>query len=47
VSTESAEAPLRQGARPSLYSLSTPREWNDAGVDAAALECQGICGTEH
>ncbi len=47
LSTESVEAPLRQGARPKSYSWSTSRERNAAGVAAAAFECQRIYGTGH
>jgi hypothetical protein len=41
--TESAEAPLRQGARLRRARRVRRKERNEAGVDAAAFECDRIC----
>jgi len=46
-STESADAPSRQGVATEAYWASTVRERNEAGADAAALECGHIYEMEH
>jgi hypothetical protein len=38
------DAPAKRATEP--YSLSTTRERNVDGVDAAAFECHGTCGKE-
>jgi hypothetical protein len=47
LSTESVDAPRKLGAQVKAYWDSTANERNEAGADAAALECQGICETVH
>ena len=47
VCTESDDAPRQQGARVKTYRESTASLRNEAGADAAALECQDICETLH
>jgi hypothetical protein len=47
LSTESVDAPRQLGAQVKAYWESTANERNEAGADAAALECQGICETVH
>jgi hypothetical protein len=44
---ESVDAPHQQGAEVKAYRESTASLRNEAGADAAALECQGICETLH
>jgi hypothetical protein len=38
---------IRQGVAPAAYWACTVRERNEAGVDAAALECSRIYETQH
>jgi hypothetical protein len=45
--TERADAPHRQGVATEAYCESTVRERNEAGADAAALECGRFYGMEH
>jgi len=45
--TERADAPHRQGVATEAYCASTVRERNEAGADAAALECGRFYGMEH
>jgi MFS family permease len=45
--TERADAPHRQGVATEAYLTSTVRERNEAGADAAALECGRIYGMGH
>jgi hypothetical protein len=47
MSIESVEAPRQQGAQVKAYRESTASLRNEAGADATALECQGICETLH
>jgi hypothetical protein len=47
LSIESVDAPRQQGAQVKAYRESTANLRNEAGADAAALECQGICETPH
>jgi hypothetical protein len=47
LSIESVDAPRQQGAQVKAYRESTANLRNEAGADAAALECQGICETLH
>jgi hypothetical protein len=47
LSIESIDAPRQQGAQVKTYWESTANERNEAGADAAALECQGIYETLH
>jgi len=45
--TESADAPHRQGVATEAYCEGTVRERNEAGADAAALECGSIYEMGH
>ena len=47
LSTESVDAPRQRGAKVKAYWESTANWCNEAGADAAALECNGICETGH
>jgi hypothetical protein len=47
LSIESVDAPRQQGAQVKAYRESTSNLRNEAGADAAALECQDICETLH
>jgi len=38
---------IRQGVATEAYLTSTVRKRNEAGVDAAALECSRIYETQH
>jgi hypothetical protein len=38
---------IRQGAATEAYWASTVRERNEAGADAAGIECSHICETQH
>jgi hypothetical protein len=38
---------IRQGVATEAYWTSTARERNEAGADAAALECRRIYETQH
>jgi len=44
---ESVDAPRQQGAEVKAYRGSTANFRNEAGADAAALECQDIRETLH
>jgi len=46
-SIESGDAPRQQGAEVKTYRESTANFRNEAGADAATLECQDICETLH
>jgi hypothetical protein len=47
LSIESVDAPRQQGGQVKAYRESTSNLRNEAGADAAALECQDICETLH
>jgi hypothetical protein len=47
LSRGSVDAPRQQGAEVKAYRESTANFRNEAGADAAALECQDICETLH
>jgi hypothetical protein len=38
---------IRQGAATEAYRARTVRERNEAGADAAGIECSHICETQH
>jgi len=44
---ESVDAPRQRGAEVKAYRESTANLCNEAGADAASLECQDICETLH
>jgi len=47
VSTERVDAPHPARRATEAYCASTVRERNEAGADAAALECNRICELKH